>query len=205
MNRSARQAAHPKPNSTAAWMPFEAEVFAELTSVPPKKMRRNPCRNRCQDPLSTKPEDAVVRERILEHGQTPRWPHPDRNPPDLVRGGLQPARARLRPVHPRRDPGADPGHARHASAKPRNSTISPRSTPNATCTTTTSRPSPPAKSNRCAGSPAARSGTARWPNAPWCRSSPHEETSPTPCAWSPKCCPPTAPPRWPPSAARPWR
>ncbi len=53
--------------------------------------------------------------------------------------------------------------------------------------------------------PAAKSGTAPWPNALCCRSSPQKTSSPTPCAWSPKCCHPTVLPRWPRCAAQPWR
>ncbi len=41
----------------------------------------------------TEAEAAVVRERILQPGQTPGWPHPDRNPPHLVRGQLFSPRA----------------------------------------------------------------------------------------------------------------
>ena len=47
-------------------------------------------------------------------------------------------------------------------------TLTPK-TPSATCTTTTSRPSPPARSPRCAAPSAARSGTARWPSGRWSR------------------------------------
>ena len=66
--------------------------------------------------------------------------------------------------------------------KLRNWTTSTVSSRNATCTTTTSRPTARARPNASAGSPAAKLGTALWLSGLWCRSSPAKNPSPTPCA-----------------------
>ena len=58
-------------------------------------------------------EKKIVRERILNEGKRPDGRTPSRDPPHLVRSGFQPTRPWFRPVHPRRDPGAHPGHARN--------------------------------------------------------------------------------------------
>ena len=80
-------------------------------------------------------------------------------------------------------------------------TITPDDT-SATCTTTTSRRSPPGRPDSCVGRSVGRSATACSPSGRCCRSSPTRRTSPTRSVWSPTCSPPTAPPRWPRCAAR---
>ena len=55
---------------------------------------------------------ADVRGGILRRGHPPGWPRPDRDSPDLDRGRLPAAHARLGDLHPRSDPGAHRRHAR---------------------------------------------------------------------------------------------
>ena len=79
------------------------------------------------------------------------------------------------PEHPGRL--SEAGH--HLGGRPRS----------AICTTTTSRPTPWARP-RLPGPPTAGStATAPWPSGPWCRCSPLWTSSPTPSAWSLRCCP----------------
>ena len=96
--------------------------------------------------------------------------------PISVEVGLAAARARLRPVHPRRDPGADRSRR---SARPRTSSASTRSARrprSATSTTTTSRPTARARTSRCAAPAGATSATATWPSGRSSRSCrAHEE------------------------------
>lgn len=83
-------------------------------------------------------------------------------------------------------------------------TLSRRSTA-ATCTSTSSRPSPRARPAAWARPSAARSATARSRAAPCCPCCPPARSSPTRSASSPRPWAPTAPPRWARSAPRPCR
>ena len=89
--------------------------------------------------------------------------------PDQRRGGHPAPRARQRPLHPRRDAGADRRDARHARRRAEAGHPGTPKSPSATCTTTTSRPSRPARWPRTVAPSAARSGTARWPSGRWSR------------------------------------
>ena len=91
-------------------------------------------------------------------------PRPRRAPPDLGRGRPPAARPRLRPVHPRRDPGPDGRHARFVLGRPADRHDQPRRPRSATSTTTTSRPTAPARTSRCAAPAGATSATATWPS-----------------------------------------
>ena len=78
-----------------------------------------------QEPVRARPEEGRPPARA-HRGHPHGRPRHRRDPPDLGRGGPPPARARLRPVHPRPDPGAD---RRHARARPRTSSGSTPSAP----------------------------------------------------------------------------
>ena len=72
---------------------------------------------RQQGPVRARPEEDRPRARP-RRGHPDGRPRPDRHPPDLGRGRAPAARPRLRPVHPRRDPGADGRDARLVLGRP---------------------------------------------------------------------------------------
>ena len=75
-------------------------------------------------------------------------------------------------------------------------TLAPGDAPSATCTTTTWRRGPTVRPAASVRRSAARSATARSPSGRCCPSCPARRSSPTRCASCPRCCRPTAPPRW---------
>ncbi len=83
--------------------------------------------------------------------------------------GRAAAHARLGALHARPDAGAQHRHARLTGRRADASTASAPTRASATCTTTTSRPSPSARRAPRAAPAAARSATARWPSARCCR------------------------------------
>ena len=115
----------------------------------------------------------------------------------------RPASSRARTV-----PASSSAARRRCSASPRwparawpsASTTSHPKTRSASCTITTSRPSRPVKPAASAIPRGAASATACSASAPWPRSCRPSRSSPTRSASSPRCWPPTVPPRWPPSA-----
>ncbi len=105
-------------------------------------------------------EKAIVRDRSVRR-QTSRQPQHQRDSRNHLRGGYQPACARLRPVHPRRDPGAHPGDPGHAQGSQElDNLVETRSS--ATCTTTTSRPAAHRRSETPRRASAVKSGTELW-------------------------------------------
>ena len=113
-----------------------------------------------------------------------------------------PAGARLGAVRARRDP--DPGrhHAEHAPHGADDRHAQPRDAPSATCTTTTSRRTPPVRPAAWARPSAARSATARSPSGRSCRCCRRARSSRTRSARCPRRSAPTARPRWARSAPR---
>ena len=89
--------------------------------------------------------------------------------------GVPPDGARLRPVPAGRDPGAQRRHPGHAPHGPDDRHARHRRPASATCTTTTSRRTPPVRPASCVARSAARSATACSPSGPWCRCCPRQE------------------------------
>ena len=127
-------------------------------------------------------EGAVVRERILSMGKRPDGRAVTEIRPIWCEVGLSP-RAHGSGLFTRGETQVLTLATSARWAKRKSWTTSHRWTANATCTTTTSRPTAPAKSNPCVGSRAAKLVTAPWQNAPSSRSFPPRKVSPTPCAW----------------------
>ena len=115
--------------------------------------------------------------------------------------GRAAAHPRLVAVHPRRDPGAGDRHAGHQAGRAAHRGADRTRSRSASCCTTTSRRSPPARPSRCAAPAAARSATATWPSGRWPGCCRRRRTSPTPSASSRRSSSPTAARRWPRSAA----
>ena len=78
-----------------------------------------------QEPVRARPEEGRPPARA-QRGHPHGRPRDRRDPPDLGRGGPPAARARLRPVHPRPDPGADRRHARAVLGRPADRHHQPR-------------------------------------------------------------------------------
>lgn len=74
----------------------------------------------------------------------------------------------------------------------------------ATCTSTTSRPTAPARPDGWVRLSAVRWAMVPWPSARLLPCCPTPTPSPTPSAWSPRCWSPTVPPPWPPRAEAAW-
>jgi len=74
----------------------------------------------------------------------------------------------------------------------------------ATCIITTFRPLARAKRGPCAVRGGVRSAMGHWQKRRCALCSQPRKSSLTPSAWCPSACHPTAPPRWPRSAAAPW-
>ena len=126
---------------------------------------KTPARRRCRASSSRTLEADVVRGAILD--DRPRIDGRDTKTvrPIVGRGRRAAARPRLGAVHPRRDPGAGRGHARHRPGRADRSTRSRASTASTSCCTTTSRPTRSARPAAWARRAAARSATASWPGA----------------------------------------
>ena len=110
-------------------------------------------------------EEARVRELVLDDGKRIDGRDTNDDPPHHVRGRRPAARARLGAVPARRDAGARHRDARHQPGRAAASTRSSATSRSASCCTTTSRRSRPARPSRCAAPAAARSATAPWPSA----------------------------------------
>ena len=117
---------------------------------------------------------------------------------------LVPTRAWLRPVHPRRDPGDDPGHTWHLG-EAQEIDCSPRRTTKRYMHHYNFPPYSVGETRPLRGTEhGARSGMVHWQNAPSNRSSRRKKPSLTPSGWSPNVCHPMARPRWHLSAALRW-
>ena len=136
---------------------------------------------------------------------TDRRPWCPRHPYAVRRGRRRAARARLGALPARRDPDPRRLHAEHAGHGAEARHAWRRRRPSATCTTTTSRPTPPAKPAGSVRPSGARSATEPWPSEPWCRCCRRARSSRTRSGRSPKRSAPTAPRPWARSAPRPSR
>ena len=88
-------------------------------------------------------QGAGSQDRALEHPrhrQAHRRPRPEDRAPDRRRSRRAAAHARLGAVHPRRDPGAGGGHARHRRGRAVHRRAAGHATKRPSCCTTTSRP-----------------------------------------------------------------
>ncbi len=149
-------------------------------------------------------EKDIIRKRDRGRQEAPRRPRPGRDPADRVRGRHLPARARLGPVHPRRDAdplqrraGHDPhGHAdRHPRAGDLEEVLAPLQLPALLGRggRLHARPEAPRhrpRRARRAGAGARRSRTRR-SSPTWSGSSPRRWSRTAPRRWAR-----SAPPRW---------
>ena len=134
----------------------------------------------------------------------PRRPLRDRDPPDHVRRGPDPARARLGALHPRADAGADACHARHGEGGAAHRR--PVAADDEALHPPLQLPALLRRRDRLHAGPEAarhRPRCARRARHP-ARSCPRRTSSRTRCAWSPRSWSPTARRRWPRSAAPRW-
>ena len=148
-------------------------------------------------------EKRAMRAMILETGERVDGRTPEEIRPLYIVPGYLPActaRACSSAARPRSCPCAPWECSTSGSA----STPSGPKRASATCTSTTSRPTAPARPAAWGRLSAARWATAPWPSAHWCPCCPTPTLSPTPSAWSPRCSSPTAPPPWPPRAEAAW-
>ncbi len=120
----------------------------------------------------------VVRDYVLSRAQAHRRARHEDDSPHRVRGRHPPARPRLGALPARRDAGRGRRRRSAPRATSRRSTRSPASGGSASCSTTTSRRTPPARPSRCAARAGARSATAPSPSARSLRMIPDEEQVP---------------------------
>ena len=114
-------------------------------------------------------QEKVLRDEVLERSVRLDGRKFDEVRPIWIEIERAPARPRLGGVHPRRDAGAGHLHARHRRRPAEDRARSTARCGSASCSTTTSRPSRSAKCSSCAAPAAAKSATARSPNARWRR------------------------------------
>ncbi len=152
---------------------------------------------------SKKPTGASFASASCSRASAPMAAQPHRNSPHLVRSRHQPARPRLRPVHPRRNPGAHPGHPGHAQGSPGNRHPLAHRLRKRYIHHYNFPPYSTGEVKRL-GTSRREIGHGALAERALVPVIPPERNSPTPCAWSPKCCLPTALPRWLPSAVPPW-
>ena len=117
---------------------------------PVRRRRGRPARRRPapgtgeQEPVRARPQEDRPGARSLRgdpHGR----PRSRRAAPDQRGGGAPAPRPRLRPVHPRRHPGPHRGHPRRVLGRPADRHDQPARPRSATSTTTTCRPTAPAR------------------------------------------------------------
>ncbi len=177
------------PSATPTWRPSP---------------RRRPRSGSEAKALIDKIEEKLFRELHHQGPQADRRPGVRRHPADLDRGRPAAPDPRLGPLHPGRDAVPGHGHPGHRRGRPAPRHARAKRRARSSCSTTTSRRSPSARSASSAPPAAARSATARWPRNPSCRPCRTTTSSPTRSASSPTSWSPTAPPRWPRSAAASW-
>ena len=180
----------------------------------PRSARSRPRPRRCSRAMrphspcsasSSEPRGRRRARRHPRHRQAHRRPRHQDGPPDRGRGRRAAARPRLGAVHPRRDPGAGRGHARHRPGRADHRRARgrvPRELHAALQLPSVLGRRGAAAWARPAG---ARSATASSPGARCARCCRTRTSSPTrsaSCRRSPRA---TAPPRWPRSAAARWR
>ena len=182
---------------------IEAETAASRWPAPPTRRAATPKRRPQVKRAFRSLQKEVVAQPHRQRGRAHRRPRHRRHPAAVApRSASSP---------PRTAPASSSGARRRCCRSltlgmPRMEQIArhdharrPRS---ATCTTTTSRRSPPARRVASVRRSAARSVTARSPSGRWCPSSRARRSGPTRCASSPTCSRRTAPRRWRRSAAR---
>ena len=167
--------------------PVVAEIHEKFDEVYPEEIAKI-------DECIYKLQKFVVRRWLLDEGKRVDDRGLDEIRPLAAEVGLIPRVHGSGMFTPRPDPGAGPSPPWAPSATASCWMALTTRKPNGICTSTTSPPYSVGETRPSRGPGRRKLATAPWRRRLWCRCSPRWRSSPTPCAWSLRFCPPTAPP-----------